>query len=129
MFTAEQILAAHSQVKTGADFPAYIQAIKQLGVTHYETFVKDGSSLFYGADNYSISLPAKFESRALAQSVDAATFKSELQRHQQGLTDFPTFITMCAQTGLEKWTIHIPTMTCTYYALSGDVVWEERIGG
>ncbi|MGB4398918.1 MAG: DUF1398 family protein [Daejeonella sp.] len=36
MFTAEQIKAAHSKVKSGADFPAYIQDIKALGVTGYE---------------------------------------------------------------------------------------------
>ena len=31
MFTAEQIKAAHSKVQSGADFPAYIKAIKALG--------------------------------------------------------------------------------------------------
>lgn len=34
MFTAEQLKAAHSQVKSGADFPAYIQDIRKLGVTY-----------------------------------------------------------------------------------------------
>lgn len=33
MFTIEQIKTAHSQVKSGADFPAYIQEIKKLGDT------------------------------------------------------------------------------------------------
>ena len=42
MFTAEQIKAAHSKVKSGADFPSYIQEIKALGVTHYEAYVTDG---------------------------------------------------------------------------------------
>lgn len=41
MFTAEQIKAAHSKVKSGADFPSYIQEIKALGVTHYEAHVED----------------------------------------------------------------------------------------
>lgn len=34
MFTVEQIKTAHSKVKSGADFPAYIQDIKKLGVTY-----------------------------------------------------------------------------------------------
>jgi hypothetical protein len=42
MFTVEQIKTAHGKVKSGADFPAYIQDIKKLGVTSYETFVTDG---------------------------------------------------------------------------------------
>lgn len=32
MFTIQQIKDAHSKVKSGADFPAYIQDIKKLGV-------------------------------------------------------------------------------------------------
>jgi hypothetical protein len=35
MFTVEQIRAAHNKVKSGADFPAYIQEIKALGVSQY----------------------------------------------------------------------------------------------
>ena len=42
MFTIEQIQSAHSKVKSGADFPKYIQEIKALGVTSYETYVEDG---------------------------------------------------------------------------------------
>lgn len=36
MFTTEQIHAAHSKVKSGADFPNYIRDLKQLGVVYYE---------------------------------------------------------------------------------------------
>ncbi|MGH2648681.1 MAG: DUF1398 family protein [Ginsengibacter sp.] len=42
MFTAEQIKTAHSKVKSGADFPKYIQDIKRLGVTSFETWVIEG---------------------------------------------------------------------------------------
>lgn len=40
MFTVQQIELAHEKVKTGADFPKYIQDIKELGVIAFETFVK-----------------------------------------------------------------------------------------
>ena len=52
MFTVEQIKAAHSKVKSGAEFPAYIKDIKSLGVTYYETFVTDGHTDYYGANGY-----------------------------------------------------------------------------
>jgi hypothetical protein len=32
MFTIEQIKQAHNKVKSGADFPKYIQEIKKLGM-------------------------------------------------------------------------------------------------
>lgn len=47
MFTVEQIKTAHSKVKTGADFAAYIQELKYIGVTYYETSLSDGHTDFY----------------------------------------------------------------------------------
>ena len=41
----QQLKAAHSKVKSGADFPAYIRKIKALGVTHYDTYVNNGHIL------------------------------------------------------------------------------------
>ena len=46
MFTLDQIKAAHSQVKSGADFPKYIQDIGKLGVLKYEHFVADGHTTY-----------------------------------------------------------------------------------
>lgn len=40
MFTVEQIEEVHEKVKSGADFPKYIQEIKQIGVVSFETWVK-----------------------------------------------------------------------------------------
>jgi len=42
MFTTEQIKAAHGKIKSGADFPSYINEIRGLGVTHYEAYVTVG---------------------------------------------------------------------------------------
>jgi len=58
MFTVKQITTAHRKVKSGADFPAYIKEIKQLGVTNYETFVSDGHTHYSGTNDYEITAPA-----------------------------------------------------------------------
>jgi hypothetical protein len=39
MFAIEQIKAAHSKVKSGADFLNYVQDLIKLGITSYETLV------------------------------------------------------------------------------------------
>ncbi len=54
MFQLTKIKDAHAKVKSGADFPAYIQDLIQLGVLSYDTFVMDGHSVFNGADNFVI---------------------------------------------------------------------------
>ena len=127
MFTAEQIKAAHSKVKSGADFPSYIKEIKGLGVTHYEAYVSDGHIDYHGADNYTAKVPAKYDPLAIADTSKAEEFKAELLAHQQGKTDFLTFIKMCATFGIEKWAICMDKMTCTYYDKAGKEILTEQI--
>lgn len=127
MFTLEQINTAHAKVKSGADFPSYIKEIKKLGVTHYESYVRDGHVDYHGLNNYTLQTPRKYEPKSISENVKTDLFTSELLAHQQGKTDYITFITMCAETGIEKWEINLNKMTCTYFDNSGKVVIVESI--
>jgi uncharacterized protein YbcV (DUF1398 family) len=127
MFTAEQIKAAHSKVKSGADFPAYIQEIKALGVSHYEAFVADGHIHYHGKNQHTATTPAKYEPIIIAETPQIDAFKEGLVAHQQGKTDFLTFIKMCATFGVEKWAIHMERMSCIYYDKAGNEVLVEVI--
>ena len=127
MFTTEQIKAAHSKVKSGADFPAYIRDIKQLGVTSYETYVTDGHTDFYGADHYKTSSVAKYDALKIADVCNIEQFKADLKAHQQGQTDYPTFCDDCAKSGIEKWVVCMDQMTCTYYDKAGNEILVEAI--
>lgn len=127
MFTVEQIKAAHSKVKSGADFPAYIQEIKSLGVSYYEAYVIDGHIDYHGANNYTAKVHAKYDPLVIADSSNREKFKAELVAHQQGKTDFLTFIKMCATFGIEKWTICMDKMTCIYYDKSRNEILVEQI--
>lgn len=126
-FTADQLKAAHSKVKSGADFPAYIKDIKALGVTHYETYVADGHTDYHGANNHTAKVPAKYDSMTIADTIKSELFKTELLAHQQGKTDYLTFIKMCATAGIEKWIIRMDNMTCTYYDKTGNEILAEAI--
>lgn len=127
MFTVEQIKEAHSKVKSGADFPAYIRDLIQLGVIHYETFLSDGRTDYYGADNYKTSSAGYYPPLTIAEVLDKEQFESDLKAHQQGKTDFPTFCTDCAKSGIEKWDVDFEKRTCTYYDKRGKRVLEEAI--
>lgn len=127
MFTVEQIKAAHGKVKSGADFPAYIQEIKALGVTHYETYVTDGHIDYHGTNDCTAKVPAKYEPLVIANIAKIEEFKKELVDHQQGKTDFLTFIKRCATFGIEKWAICMDKMTCTYYDKAGNEILVEKI--
>lgn len=127
MFTAEQIKSAHSKVKSGADFPNYIKEIKFLGVTHYEAYVTDGHTEYHRGSDYTAIVEPKYEPIVITETPQTEIFKKELLAHQQGKTGYLTFITMCAETGIEKWKICMDKMTCRYYDKAGNVVLVEAI--
>lgn len=127
MFTLDQIKAAHSQVKSGVDFPNYIQDLIKLGITYYETFVSDGHTVFQGKDNFQIASPTKYDALIISDKSNAEQFKSDLKSHQQGKTNYPTFCNDCAKSGVEKWAVDMSKMTCTYFDKAGNLVLEEKI--
>lgn len=127
MFTIEQIKTAHAKVKSGADFPNYIKEIKSLGVAFYETYVTDGHTDYFGKDDYKTSSVAKYNMLLIADNSNVEEFKKELKAHQQGKTDYLTFCDGCARLGVEKWTVCMDKMTCTYFDKTGNKLLLEVI--
>lgn len=127
MFTAEQIKAAHSKVRSGADFPAFIRDIAALGVTSYCTYVADGHTDYYGAGGFSTSAAPGYAALPVAADSDMAQFRAELRDHQQGATNYQEFIAACARLGIEKWEVDMALMTCTYFDKAGNAVLVEDI--
>ena len=127
MFTIQQIHEAHSKVKSGADFPKYIQEIIALGVTSFETFVFDNHTDYYGKDNYFTSSQGFSGTLPIANRSDVEQFKLDLKSHQQGHTDYMTFLKDCAKSGIEKWIVVMDKMTCSYYDINGNEMLMEKI--
>lgn len=127
MFTVEQIELAHTLVKSGADFPKYIQQIKQMGVVAFETFVIDSHTEYYGNNNYQVKSQPKYKSLTIVDKSSNDKFIQYLKLHQRGETDYFTFCRHCAETGVEKWIVLLDKMTCTYYDKSGNKLLVEKI--
>lgn len=127
MFTIEQIAKARDKVKSGADFPKYIQEIKKMGVVSFETWVKDNHTDYFGADNYHISSIALYSDLVIEDISDKEKFEQYLIIHQKGETDYYTFCKHCAVTGIDKWIVNLNIMTCTYYNKKGNKILEEKI--
>jgi uncharacterized protein YbcV (DUF1398 family) len=127
MFTFEQIKAAHSKVKSGADFPNYIQDLIRLGVVFYEAYVADGHTDYFGNDDFKTSSPAKYDQLKIAEKSNLDQFKLDLKAHQQGKTDYSTFCSDCAKSGVEKWAVSMEEMTCTYFDKAGSELLVELV--
>ncbi|WP_396154758.1 DUF1398 domain-containing protein [Flavobacterium macrobrachii] len=127
MFTIQQIHEAHSKVKSGADFPKYIQDIMALGVVSFETFVFDNHTNYYGKGDFKTSSEGFLEPLTSADKSNIEQFKADLKAHQQGKTDYITFLNDCAKSGVEKWIVVMDKMTCSYYDKAGNEMVVETI--
>jgi len=127
MFTLNQIKEAHAKVRSGADFPAYVQELIQLGVVRYESYVSDGHTEYTGTDRYEIRSAPRYEPIPVADISDHSAFKRYLKIHQEGHTNYLQFCVQAGETGVEKWEVDTKAMTCTYYDKAGGEILVEQI--
>lgn len=127
MFTEQQLKAAHSKVRSGADFPAYIQEIKELGLLRYEYWVHSGEVIYYGHNGYEVRSEAKYSEIIISGNASASALANAISIHQQGQTDFITFCRQVAEAGVEKWVIDTQGMLCIYYDKEGKQMIAEPI--
>jgi uncharacterized protein YbcV (DUF1398 family) len=127
MFTLQQMKAAHAKVKSGADFPAYVQEIKQQGLVHYDFMVKDGRTVYHGADDFQVSGDPFYPEKIISDKPSPDAVRQIIAEHQQGKSDFLTFCSLVAAAGVEKWVVDTRAMLCTYYDLSGNNLVAEPI--
>lgn len=127
MFNLEKIKERHAKVKSGADFPAYIQDLKKMGVTAYENYVSDGHTAYFGDNNFQLVAGNKYPVMEIDDIGSAEKLKHSLLIHQQGKTDYPTFCKDAANAGVEKWKVDIQQLTCTYYDKKENKLLTEKI--
>ncbi|WPO92671.1 DUF1398 domain-containing protein [Chryseobacterium sp. HR92] len=126
-FTIEDIKTEHQKVKSGADFPAYIQTIKKLGVSHYTTYVSDGNTEYFNQENQSVKTGSKYRLLTVSGKLNLENFKLRLKLHQQGGTDYMTFCNDCAENGVNGWKMDLHAMTCTYFDRNETNVLIEKV--
>ncbi|MGU3377564.1 DUF1398 domain-containing protein [Chryseobacterium sp. M5A1_1a] len=128
-FTIEDIKAEHQKVKSGADFPQYVKAIKKLGVSHYTSYVHNGNTEYFDTNNESAHTGSKYDNLIISEKVNLENFKARLLLHQQGGTDYITFCNDCAANGIEGWVMNLDAMTCTYFDKERRDILVEQIPG
>ena len=127
MFSIAQIKKAHSKVKSGADFPAYIQDLIALGVKGYDTFVSDGRIEYLGTNNFRVVATETYANITIAPVAHKERFIEFLVMHQDGQTDYLTFCHHAGQCGIAQWRVDITAMTCTYFDQLGAAIIIEKI--
>lgn len=127
MFTIEQVHEAFNKIKSGSDFPQFVQNLRAIGVIHYDNFVSDGRTRYYGLDNFILTSESKYPTIDINNLSSPNKLKHAISTHQQGGTDYLTFCKQASDAGVEKWTTHMIEMTVTYLDKQGNSLAVEPI--
>ncbi len=119
--------AAHAKVKSGADFPHYIQEIKSYGLKSYTYSVTDGTITYYGESGHQVAAPAIYKPKTINPIASPDELRNIISIHQQGKTDFPTFCEQAAAAGVKQWVIDTERMLCIYEDTDGKALVAEPI--
>lgn len=126
MFTIQQIHSVAQKVKSGSDFPQFIQDLKELGVCSYDQYVSDGHTQYYGVD-FLVTDDAKYPIMEVAENSSVLMLKNAITIHQQGETDYHTFCVNAANSGVGKWRTSIEQMNVEYVDKRGVIILVEPI--
>ena len=127
MFTLDQINDIHERLGKQATLPEYLKALKVIGVDHYESFITDGHSEYFGKDNKKVVSPPVHKTLTIADAGNREELLKHLNLHSEGKADYLEMSRGLADSGTEKWSFDTSRMTITYYDKEGGEMLVEPI--
>ncbi len=126
-FTIEQINEVHESLGSMKNFLLYVQALKQLGVERYESYLTDGHSQYFGSEGYNIESSPVHEKLTIAEKSNKENFLQHLSLHAQRKTNYIEMSRGLAESGIEKWVVNTSANTISYYDKEGSCILTEGI--
>ena len=127
MFTLEQITGIHDRLGTKETLGDYLRALRDIGVTTYDSYVTDGHSEYFGADGQMLVGPAFHETFVVAGTCDREQFLQYMRRVEQGEVGYHEMSRALAEHGVEKWTFDTEKLTITYLDKAGNELLGESL--
>jgi uncharacterized protein YbcV (DUF1398 family) len=127
MFTLEQINDIHDRLGNAQTLSQYLEALRNIGVDKYDSFITDGHSEYFGKGDHKVVSPPVHEKLAIAETSNRKSFLNHLDLHNQRKTNYLEMSKGLADNGIEKWTFDTNKMTITYYDNGGNEMLVETI--
>ena len=127
MFTLEQINKIHDSLGNAETLPQYLEALKNIGVDYYDSFITDGHSEYFGKGGDKVISAPVHKKLSIAETSNRESFLKHLELHNQGKTNYLEMSKGLADSGIEKWTFDTNKMTIAYYDKDGNEILFEAI--
>lgn len=127
MFTLQQIDEIHQNFGQQSTLRQYLQALQDIGIVRYDSFLADGHSVYYATSGQNIASEAVHETLQVSDTGDKASLTEQLELHKQGKTNYLEMSRGLAASGVLKWTFDTINPTITYYDKNGNALLTESI--
>jgi uncharacterized protein YbcV (DUF1398 family) len=88
MFTLEQTNDVHDRLGTAETLSQYLEALKNIGVDKYDSFISDGHSEYFGKGDHKDVSPPAHEQLSIAETSNRESFLKHVNLHDQGKTNY-----------------------------------------
>ncbi len=127
MLTIDHISQIHASVKSGSNFPQYVQDLKALGLAYYDVFICDGHSEYHAVSGEQLQTPDKYQYLEIAPKANTQALRQTIRKHQRGQINFLTFCLQAAHAGVHAWRTDITHLRCIFYDRAGHEILIEPI--
>ncbi len=114
------------KLESNGDFIPLIINLKQAGVVKFITCASTAKSMYYDKEGNEVHDEDDFFNFEIGL-VDSEKFIENLKKHQQGLTDFPTWLKQTAASGVSYWQVDLVANTCIYFSTDNEQMYIENI--
>lgn len=112
--------------ESNGDFKILVNNLKSMGIKSFKTFASNGNSIYLTNNNESLYDDSNLFDFNIGK-LNKDNFLSELIKHQNGKTDFPTWLKETANSGIYYWVVDINEMVCSYFDLNDNIIYTEII--
>src|SRR5688500_3395293 len=103
MQLSEGLIQQAEQQAEGLSYPGYVKKLKDIGVSNYEVRIKNHNRKFTSQNGEEVLLRGDLPPVECAETFDLEAVKEAVRRRQNGLTDYPTFLTEIAGAGVHNY--------------------------
>lgn len=114
------------KMESNDNFPKLIQSYVDYGIVKFQTCSSTAKTMYFDNEGNSVYDEEDFFKFEIGE-LNSDKFKSNLVDHQQGKTDFPTWLELTADSGIAYWIVDLKANTCIYYDIDNNEVHTELI--
>lgn len=116
------------KMSANGNFSVLVQSYLEYGIVRFQTCASTAKTIYFDGDGNSVYDEADIFNFKIGE-LNIDKFRSHLLDHQQGLTDFPTWLKLTAENGIAYWIVDLVVKQCVYYDIDDNQVHIEIIPG